>query len=108
MSFQSETSQETGHGFFSQASSSIFGPFGARLCDSSATAPRQLQTTKLVRSKEIGQYRENPISASSVWGVFVFSFSEFTNADVLVMYVANISIICLLQVLWRHMIAAFF
>ena len=34
------------------------------------TAPRQLRTTKLVRSKELGQYhRENPISASPVWGI---------------------------------------
>ena len=34
-----------------------------------AAAPRQLRTTKLVRSKELGQYRENPISASPVWGI---------------------------------------
>ena len=34
----------------------------------SAAAPRQLRTTKLGRSKELGQYRENPISASSVGG----------------------------------------
>ena len=27
------------------------------------------RTTKLVRSKELGQYRENPISASPVWGM---------------------------------------
>ena len=37
---------------------------------SSAVAPRWLRggsrTTKLVRSKELGQYRENPISASPV------------------------------------------
>ena len=31
-----------------------------------AHPPRQL--TKLGRSKELGQYRENPISASPVWG----------------------------------------
>ena len=40
---------------------------------SSAVAPRWLRggsrTTKLVRSKELGQYRENPISASPVWGI---------------------------------------
>ena len=35
---------------------------------SSAAAPGQLLTTKLGRSKELGQYRENPISASRVWG----------------------------------------
>ena len=35
----------------------------------SAAAPRQLRTTKLGRSKELGQYRENPISASPVWGI---------------------------------------
>ena len=33
-----------------------------------AHRPRHLRTTKLVRSKELGQYRENPISASPVWG----------------------------------------
>ena len=33
-----------------------------------ATAPRWLRTTKLVRSKELGQDRENPIIASPVWG----------------------------------------
>ena len=37
--------------------------------DSSATATRCLRTTKLVRSKELGQYRENPISSSPVWGM---------------------------------------
>ena len=37
--------------------------------DSWRTAPRQLRTTKLGRSKELGQYRENPISASPVWGI---------------------------------------
>ena len=35
----------------------------------SATPPRHLRTTKLVRSKELGQYRENPISASPVWRI---------------------------------------
>ena len=39
------------------------------------TAPRQLRTTKLVRSKELGQYRENPISASPVWGTWIFKSS---------------------------------
>ena len=40
---------------------------------SSAVAPRWLRggsrTTKCGRSKEVGQYRENPISASPVWGM---------------------------------------
>ena len=40
------------------------GPAGAP----SAAAPRHLRTTKLLRSKELGQHRENPISASPVWG----------------------------------------
>ena len=35
---------------------------------SSAVAPRHSRTTKCGRSKELGQYRENPISASPVWG----------------------------------------
>ena len=34
---------------------------------SSAVAPRHSRTTKLVRSEELGQYRENPICASLVW-----------------------------------------
>ena len=38
------------------------------LCDSSAVAPRRSRTIKLVRSKELAQYRENPLSASPVWG----------------------------------------
>ena len=32
--------------------------------------PQRFRTTKLVRSKELGQYRKNPISASPVWGMF--------------------------------------
>ena len=35
---------------------------------SSAVVPRHSRTTKLGRSKELGQYHENPISASPVWG----------------------------------------
>ena len=39
----------------------------------SSTPPPWLRggsrATKLVRSKELGQYRENPISASPVWGI---------------------------------------
>ena len=35
----------------------------------SAAALRQLRTTKLRKSKELGQYRENPISANPVWGM---------------------------------------
>ena len=35
----------------------------------STTRPRHLWTTKLVRSEELGQYRENPISASPVRGI---------------------------------------
>ena len=42
----------------------------------SSTPPPWLRggsrTTKLVRSKELGQYRENPISASPVWGTILF------------------------------------
>ena len=33
------------------------------------TAPQWLLTTKLVRSKELRQYHENPVSASPVWGI---------------------------------------
>ena len=40
------------------------------LRDGSAVAPRCSRTTKCRRSKELGQYRENPISASPVWGMF--------------------------------------
>ena len=39
----------------------------------SATPPRHLRTTKLMRSEELGQYRENPISASPVWGIMLLS-----------------------------------
>ena len=38
---------------------------------SSAVAPRHSRTTKCGRCKELGQYRENPISASPVWGIIV-------------------------------------
>ena len=48
---------------------------GARLCNTSATAPRWLRTTKLVRSKELGQYHENPVSANPVWGIFTQDIS---------------------------------
>ena len=42
----------------------------------SAAAPRQLQTTKFGRSKELGHYHGNPISANPVWGSrFVLSRS---------------------------------
>ena len=34
----------------------------------SAAALRQLRTTKLVRSKELGQHCESPMSASPFWG----------------------------------------
>ena len=40
-----------------------------QLLGSSAASPPQLRTTKLGRSKELGQYHENPISASPVWGM---------------------------------------
>ena len=36
---------------------------------SSLAAPRQPRRTNLRRSKELGQDRENPISASPVWGI---------------------------------------
>ena len=45
------------------------GPARALLRGGSTVAPRHSRTTKLVRSKEPGQYRENPISASPVWGM---------------------------------------
>ena len=45
------------------------GPARPLLRGGSAVAPRHSRTTKLVRSKELGQYRENPISASPVWGM---------------------------------------
>ena len=45
------------------------GPARPLLRGGSAVAPRHSRTTKSVRPKELGQYRENPISASPVWGI---------------------------------------
>ena len=39
----------------------------------SPAAPRQPRRTNLRRSKELGQDRENPISASPVWGITAFA-----------------------------------
>ena len=51
------------------------GPARALLRGGSAVAPRHSRTTKCRRSKELGQYRENPISASPVWGI------SYSNLD---------------------------
>ena len=45
------------------------------------TAPRHLRTTKLVRCKELGQYRENPISASPVLGIIRVRFTVLRAID---------------------------
>ena len=50
------------------------GPARALLRGGSAVAPRHSRTTKCGRSKELGQYRENPISASPVWGMKCFPY----------------------------------
>ena len=53
----------------SQISRPMPGPGLGRPAHLSLTPPRHLQTTKLLRSKELGQHCENPISASPVWGI---------------------------------------
>ena len=55
------------------------GPAPALLRGGSAVALRHSRTTKLVRSKELGQYRENPISASPVWGIT--KFTQYMKPD---------------------------
>ena len=49
------------------------------LRDTSATPLRHLRTTKLVRSEKLGQYRENPISASPVWGIIKMKIGSAQN-----------------------------
>ena len=48
------------------------GPARLLLRGGSAVAPRHSRTTKCGRSKELGQYRENPISESPVWGMLTW------------------------------------
>ena len=45
----------------------------------SAAAPRRSRTTNSGRSRELGQHRENPYIASSVWGILVQNQFKHVN-----------------------------